>query len=214
MSQDPGERLNQLLAQAGLHPIQIQENKQLNEYLALLLRWNQRTNLTSVRDPEKTLQLHFLESIACAQALPSGVKTLLDYGSGAGFPGLPIAICRTEISVTLAESQNKKAAFLREAIRVTGIEARVHSSRAETLNETFDCVTLRAVDQMEAAVQSASRLVAANGWLAPLTTRAELPKIQAAAGAQFSWSEPVALPGSEQRILALARNVAPARGAI
>ena len=188
--------------------MQTSHNKQLIDYFTLLLRWNTRTNLTSIRDPEAILQRHFLESVAVAQALPAGIATLLDYGSGAGFPGLPIAICRPEIAVTLAESQNKKAAFLHEAIRVAGISARVHSGRAEALAETFDCVTLRAVDQMDRAVASAARLVAPSGWLAPLTTLAELPTIQSsiesAAGSHFSWHDPIALPGSDQRILALA----------
>jgi 16S rRNA (guanine527-N7)-methyltransferase len=203
---DPAARLTELVAAARLKSNQIEQNKRLIDYLALLLRWNARTNLTSVREPEAILERHFLESIACAQALPSGVTSLLDYGSGAGFPGIPIAICRPEIAVTLAESQNKKAAFLQEAIRVVGIPARIHSGRAETLTGAFDCVTLRAVDRMDQATPSAAKLVAGNGWLAPLTTTAELHKVQSAAGSDFSWSEPIPLPGSDRRILALARK--------
>jgi 16S rRNA (guanine527-N7)-methyltransferase len=201
---DHDDRLNGFLAKAGLHLLQTKQNKQLNDYLSLLLRWNARTNLTAVRDPDAILQRHFVESIACAQALPAGVATLLDYGSGAGFPGIPIAICQPEIAVTLAESQNKKAAFLQEAIRITGISARVHPGRAETLAERYDCVTLRAVDRMQHAVATAARLVANDGWLAPLTTAAEFASIQSAVGPQFSWSEPIPLPGGSQRVLALA----------
>jgi 16S rRNA (guanine527-N7)-methyltransferase len=205
MSFDPQERLNQLIADARLSSLQVKQNKQLIDYFTLLLRWNARTNLTAVRDPDQILERHFLESIACAQLLPAEIATLLDYGSGAGFPGLPIAICRSEIAVTLAESQNKKAAFLLEAIRVTGVTARVHSGRAETLAEKFDCVTLRAVDRMERAVQSASHLVTSNGWLALLTTDAEYLASRAAAGPSFSWSDFQPLPGGERRILALGR---------
>jgi 16S rRNA (guanine527-N7)-methyltransferase len=205
MSFDTQERLNQLIADARLYPLQVKQSKQLIDYFTLLIRWNARTNLTAVRGPDQILERHFLESIACAQLLPAGIATLLDYGSGAGFPGLPIAICRSEIAVTLAESQNKKAAFLLEAIRVTGVTARVHSGRAETLAEKFDCVTLRAVDRMERAVQSASHLVASNGWLALLKTDAEYPATRAAAGPSFSWSDFQPLPGGERRILALGR---------
>lgn len=208
MIPDPGDRLRQLLASAGLASLQIKQNKQLIDYFSLLIRWNARTNLTSVRDPDAILQRHFVESIACAQALPAGITTLLDYGSGAGFPGIPITICRPEIAVTLAESQNKKAAFLREAVRATSISAQVHSGRAETLTATFDCVTLRAVDQMERAVLSAACLVAPNGWLAPLTTQAELPRIQSSAGEHFTWSEPIPLPGSDHRVLVLGQALA------
>lgn len=205
MSLDPHERLTQLVAHAGVNCLQMEQNKQLIKHLTLLLRWNARTNLTAIRDPEQILERHFLESIACAQLLPTGIATLLDFGSGAGFPGLPIAICRPEITVTLAESQNKKAAFLREAIRVTGATARIHSSRAENLAEKFDCVTLRAVDRMEQAIESASQLVAPSGWLAPLTTYAEYSAMRIVAGPGFSWSDPQLLPGGDQRILALGR---------
>ena len=208
--QDPAERLAQYLSAAGLILLQNKETKQLTNYLALIQRWNARTNLTGVRDAEGILQRHFVESIACAQALPAGIQTLLDYGSGAGFPGIPIAICRPAIAVTLAESQGKKAAFLQEAIRVTGISARVHTGRAETLTASFDCVTLRAVDRMEAALRSAALLVAPGGWLAPLTTRAESPTLQAAAGPGFNWSVPVPLPGTTHGILLLGRRVSPA----
>src|ERR1700751_4989766 len=110
-------RLAELLSAAGLRSLQDEENKLLTDYVALIIRWNARTNLTSVRDEEGILSRHFVESIACAQALPAGISTLLDFGSGAGFPGIPIAICRPEIAVTLAESQGKKAAFLLEANR-------------------------------------------------------------------------------------------------
>jgi 16S rRNA (guanine527-N7)-methyltransferase len=206
MLEDLDIRLNQLARSSSLDSLQNIEKKRLIEYFLLLMRWNARMNLTAVRDPDAILQRHFLESIACAQALPRDISTLLDFGSGAGFPGIPIAICRPEIAVTLAESQNKKAAFLREAVRVTDVTARIHSGRAETLKETFDCVTLRAVDQMEQAVASATLLLKPGGFLAPLTTLSELDRLQTAAGSNFTWSEPVALPGSEQRILALARR--------
>jgi 16S rRNA (guanine527-N7)-methyltransferase len=195
-----------LLASSGLSLLQATQIKQLSDYLSLILRWNARTNLTAIRDPQAILERHFLESIACAQALPDGIATLLDYGSGAGFPGIPIAICRPEIAVTLAESQGKKAAFLQEAVRATGISAHVHSGRAETLTTTFDCVTLRAVDHMEQAIQCAAQLVGANGWLAPLTTQNDLPGLQSAAGQAFSWPPAISLPRSARGILALGRK--------
>jgi 16S rRNA (guanine527-N7)-methyltransferase len=196
-----------LLAAAYLSSIQVTESKRLSVYLSLILRWNARINLTAVRDENGILARHFVESIACARALPNGIATLLDYGSGAGFPGIPIAICRPEIAVTLAESQGKKAAFLKEAVRVLDLSLTVHSARAETLQRTFDCVTLRAVDRMSAAVQSVTCLVARGGWLALMTTGAALPDLRAAAGSEFSWRNSIPLPGSDDRILALAQRV-------
>ena len=198
-----GLRLNALLAEAGSDPLDSLLTHQFWEYLSLILRWNARVNLTAIRDEEGILSRHFMESIACARALPAGIRTLLDFGSGAGFPGIPIALCRPEIAVTLAESQGKKSAFLSEAVRVLGIPAKVHAQRAELLPIPFDCVTLRAVDRMELAVQTGSRLVRPGGWLALMTTENELPRMQAAAGDMFTWDCTVKLPGGTDRILAL-----------
>jgi 16S rRNA (guanine527-N7)-methyltransferase len=199
-----GDPLNALLAESGLEPLNAGESARFADYLSLLLRWNARVNLTAIRDEEGILKRHFVESIACARALPAGIARLLDFGSGAGFPGLPIALCRPEIGVTLAESQGKKAAFLSEAIRVLGVGARVHSGRAETLGSQFDCVTLRAVDKMELAVRASSRLVRPGGWLALMITLAEMNRLKNAAGQEFSWLQSVPFPGGEDRILALA----------
>jgi 16S rRNA (guanine527-N7)-methyltransferase len=173
------------------------------QHLSLILRWNARVNLTAVRDEEGILSRHFVESIACARALPAGIATLLDFGSGGGFPGVPIALCRPEVAVTLAESQGKKAAFLSEAVRVLGLAANVHSGRAETLRSQFDCVALRAVDRMELAVKTAAGLVRPGGWLALMTTGSDVEKLKAAAGSEFSWVERALLPDSTDRLLAL-----------
>lgn len=199
--------LNQLLSECGLQPLQPQIANQFSAYLALLLRWNARINLTAIRDPHEILTRHFLESIATAQALPSNVRTLLDLGSGAGFPGIPIALCRPEIAVTLAESQQKKAAFLQEAVRTLRLTARICAGRAETLPEHFDCVALRAVDRMTHAIETASDRVAPHGWLAIMTTSAQLSSIQTGLP-NLKWSDPITLPGSDRRILATGQKIA------
>jgi 16S rRNA (guanine527-N7)-methyltransferase len=196
-------RLNAVLAGAGLEPLASEQAHRFEAYLLLLLRWNARVNLTAIRDEEGILSRHFVESIACARALPVGIATLLDFGSGAGFPGIPIALCRPEIAVTLAESQGKKAAFLHEAVRVLELLVSVHAQRAELLTAPFDCVALRAVDRMQWAVATASRLVRTGGWLALMTTSSEQDALKQAAGAGFSWSQAVPLPGAADRLLAL-----------
>lgn len=195
-------RLNELLAAAALEPLDPQTAGRFADYCELLLRWNARTNLTAIRDREGVLSRHFVESIACARALPAGIGTLLDFGSGAGFPGIPVALCRAEIAVTLAESQGKKAAFLREAVRVLGLTARVHAARAEGLRETFDCVALRAVDRIGDAVRTALGLVGMGGRLALMTTEEERKTLEASCGDGVSWERVVALPG-DRRILML-----------
>lgn len=200
-----GARLCELLAQARLAPLSGDQLAQFESYLSLFLRWNARLNLSAVRDEEGVLTRHFVESIACAQALPVEIGTLLDFGSGAGLPGIPIALCRPEITVTLAESQGKKAAFLREALRVLEIPAKVWAQRAELLTGPFDCVTLRAVDRMPQAIKAAARLVAPTGWLVLMTTRGELPVLRAASGVGFAWPSVLAIPGAE-RVIALGKR--------
>lgn len=200
-------RLNQLLTAAGLDPLNVETSTQFEAYLSLFIRWNERLNLSAIRDEEGIISRHFIESIVVARILPSGIGTLLDFGSGAGLPGIPIALCRPEIAVTLAESQSKKAAFLQEAVRILGIGAQVHAQRAEALRAVFDCVVLRAVDKMPKAVAAAVRLVASQGWLGLMTTRAELSALKDAAGAEFLWGEPVMLPFGNDRILALGQRL-------
>ncbi|MBB5344807.1 16S rRNA (guanine(527)-N(7))-methyltransferase RsmG [Tunturibacter empetritectus] len=127
-------------------------------YLELLLKWNARTNLTAIRDPEEIVRRHFGESLFAGQHLAPEANTLLDFGSGAGFPGLPIAILHPGIAVTLAESQNKKATFLREVVRTLAIPVEIWSARVETMPEgrQFHTVTLRAVDNMAVALAAAT----------------------------------------------------------
>jgi 16S rRNA (guanine527-N7)-methyltransferase len=203
-SSDPVQlRLNALLAEADQPPLDSVLSQYFEDYLALILRWSARINLTAIRDEDGILSRHFVESIVCARALPAGIVTLLDFGSGAGFPGIPIALCRPEIAVTLAESQGKKAAFLQEAVRVLDLSANVHSGRSETLAVQFDCITLRAVDKMHQAVLTAAQLVRPGGWLALMTTESELEGLEGAAGPDFSWNCAVRLPRSDDRVLAL-----------
>jgi 16S rRNA (guanine527-N7)-methyltransferase len=150
---------------------------QLSLYLDLLLKWNARTNLTAIRDPEEIVSRHFGESLFAARHLASNTPTLLDFGSGAGFPGIPIGLLRPDIQVTLAESQNKKASFLREAVRTLNLSTEVWPSRVEemSIDRRFHTVTLRAVDNMEAALGLAKVHVVSGGQLLLLTTTAHAP---------------------------------------
>lgn len=200
-------RLNSLLAEAGQPPLAPAAVSQFESYFELLQRWNERINLTAIRNEDEILRRHFVESIVVARSLPTAIRTLLDLGSGAGFPGLPIAICRPEIAVMLAESQNKKAGFLREAARTLAIPVEVYSARAENLARRFDCVTLRAVDRMEKAVQTSAGLLGAGGWLALLTTISGSVALTTAAGPGFSWQPAVSLPSADSRLLLLGRPV-------
>jgi 16S rRNA (guanine527-N7)-methyltransferase len=195
--------LNDYLEEAGLSPLPVELCNRFAAYLSLILKWNGRMNLTAVREAEGILKRHFVESIACARVLPSGIGSLLDFGSGAGLPGIPIAMCRPEICITLAESQNKKAAFLQEAVRVLELTARVYPQRAETLTERFDCVVMRAVDRMADAVVESAKLVQSEGWLVLMAASKDSEDLKRAAASGFTWEQRNFLPADGKRMLLL-----------
>jgi len=182
--------------------------ERLAAYLELLQRWNQRMNLTAVRNLEELARVHIAESLRCGQLLPSGITTLLDFGSGAGLPGIPILLLRPEIAVTLAESQSKKASFLREALRVLDVpQTEVYAGRVEDLPQAqqWDGVSLRAVDKMDLALAEASRRVRAAGWCAVLTTEERAASARSLLP-RFDWQAPEMLPGSRQRVVLLGQK--------
>jgi 16S rRNA (guanine527-N7)-methyltransferase len=133
--------------------------------------------------------------------------SLADLGSGAGFPGLPIKLWAPHISLTLIESNHKKAAFLREvtrALTLTGVN--IQNARAETLMpQTYDVVTLRAVEHFEVILATAASLVAPGGRLSLLIGSAQQTPARSALP-HFAWSEPVPIPQSRSRILLIARR--------
>lgn len=139
---------------------------QLTVYLDLLVRWNERTNLSAIREPREIVRRHFGESLFAAGFMRSE-GTLLDLGSGAGFPGLPIQLWWPALEVTLAESQGKKAAFLREVCRALGVGCEVWGGRVEEMSgeRRFDSVVMRAVDAPEVALRVGLTRMRSDLWL-------------------------------------------------
>ena len=130
------------------------------------------------------------------------VTTLADVGSGAGFPGIPIKLFAPKLALTLIESQNKKATFLREAVRTLGLDnAEVFCGRAEQWGKTADLVTLRAVEQFERALPAAAKLVAAGGTLCLLIGTGQIPTAQETLGADWTWHNPNVVPQSTNRVV-------------
>jgi len=191
--------INQPSERVEVAPDWPQIHAQLAIYLELILKWNARTNLTSIRTPEEIVRRHFGESLFVGTHL-GPCATLLDFGSGAGFPGIPTQLLRPDVQVTLADSQGKKAAFLREVVRSLGLPTEVWAGRVEFMppERQFDTVTLRAVDNMDAAVQSA--LLRARNRVMILGTSRALPSLSE----DFSIAEPIPLPGSNEGILQIA----------
>jgi 16S rRNA (guanine527-N7)-methyltransferase len=117
---------------------------QLQQHYELMLRWNKTINLTRIERVEEAVDRHYAESLFLGANLTSGPLKIADVGSGAGFPGIPIAISRPEVSVSLIESHQRKAVFLREATRGF-LNVEVIAKRAEDVRQTFDWVVSRAV---------------------------------------------------------------------
>lgn len=172
-------------------------------YIDILLKWNARMNLTAIRKPEEIVPRHFGESFFVAeflraQAVPA---TAIDLGSGAGFPGIPLAISLPETRVTLIESNGKKSTFLREVVSLLKLKnATVYTGRAEDYPSRAALVTMRAVERFERALPTALGLADGGGRIGLMIGSAQLTQVSALS-AGVEWSLPVAIPGGHSRIL-------------
>ena len=136
---------------------------QLRNYLDLLLRWNRTINLISRRDEAVAWERHIEDALALLPLLPDDFSHAIDFGSGAGLPGLVLAIAGGK-PFHLVEADHRKAAFLREAIRATGAPATVHAARIETLSlPPAPLITARALAPLPRLLQWAAPLLAPGG---------------------------------------------------
>ena len=197
------ELLAPFLGDGALAPPQLD---QISMYIDLLLRWNERINLTAIREPDEIVSRHFGESLFAARHLlathqaASSPARLVDFGSGAGFPGLPFKLWSPQIPATLIESNHKKVAFLREVIRaLTLTDIDVFSGRAETYPAaTAPLVTLRAVERFTDVLPTAAQLLTPGGRLVLLIST---PQVPLAKSAPILWSPPLPIPHSSSRVL-------------
>jgi 16S rRNA (guanine527-N7)-methyltransferase len=186
-----------------------QQVEQIQQYTNILWTWNDKVNLTAIRDPLEILYRHFCESMFGSTLLPVENCRLADVGSGGGFPGLPLKIIRPDLQIFLVESNVKKATFLAEVVRELGLrDARVLVSRFEELDEELaplDVVCSRALgDFANFLAWAASPQVAARQVLLWLGGR-DLDEVRAQPS--WIWSEPVAVPKSLQRFLLLGNRI-------
>ena len=134
----------------------------LEEHYNLLLRWNLKINLTRITSLQDAVRYHYCESLYLATRLPQGPLRIVDIGSGAGFPGIPVAVYRPECSVDLVESHQRKAVFLREAVRgFTNV--RVFARRAEEITDSYEWTISRAVRPDDVLKLNLARHVAVLG---------------------------------------------------
>jgi len=170
-------------------------------HFELFERWNTRMNLTAIDNPEEAVVRHYCESVFFAMNIPEerAEISIADIGSGAGFPGVPIAIVRPLWSIALVESNQRKAVFLREStrhIRNVSIEAK----RAESLASSYHWLVSRAVKHSEvlALVPSISRLVGL------LSTQQIFDRC--VTDLRFTWNNPIAIPWDPRRLCLYGRS--------
>jgi len=176
---------------------------QIQRYVKILLAWNDKVNLTAIRDPLEILYRHFCESMFAGISVPIESGRLADAGTGAGFPGLPLKILRPGLQVFLIESNLKKATFLAEVIRDLGLrDAKVVVRRYEELGEELapqDFVCARAVGEYAKLLDWArSDRLAAKEVVLWIGANA-LPEIQS--NLDWDWREPIPVPNSLRRLL-------------
>jgi 16S rRNA (guanine527-N7)-methyltransferase len=184
-------------------------------YLALLLRWNAAYNLTAIRDPHEMVAKHLLDSLAMHGAtapLAAAGGSLADLGTGAGFPGIPLAIAQPGLRVALVESSGKKARFLREAIRTLGlgnataVESRIEAHDAPA---AFDAITARALATLPLILELGGHLLKPGGVL--LAMKGVVPADEIAAlpaGWEVRDIRPLAVPGlgAERHLVVVGRT--------
>jgi len=189
-----------------LRPFAVLDSRQLSAtstYLDLLLKWNAKMNLTGVREPEEMIRRHFGESFFAAGKLLfwSKAASVFDLGSGAGFPGLPLAILRPKVQVTLLEAHGKKAAFLNEVVSALQLRnVGVVRQRGESYSASADLVTMRAVEAFARSLPVALHLAKVGGQLGLMIGASQVSAAKAATPGVV-WEDAVRIPGSESRVL-------------
>jgi len=185
--------------------------EQIQEYTALLLRWNAKTNLTAIHDPLEILYRHFCESMFGAVAIPAETCRLADVGSGAGFPGLPMKIFRPELDLYLIESNLKKATFLTEVVRELGLKGvRVIVSRYEGLSEEvapLDVVCSRAVGEFAPFLHWAASPEISVQKVALWIGAEDAARVSGIDG--WDWQEPKPIPRSLRRFILVGDRKSP-----
>jgi len=182
----------------------------VQRYMAMLLAWNEKVNLTAIRDPLEVLYRHFCESMYAVAAVPLHAGRLADVGSGGGFPGLALKIARPELHVFLIESNIKKATFLAEVVRELGLtDTRVLVSQYEELAEEIaplDFVCSRALGEFDKFLGWAhSERVAARQIVLWVGGR-DIDEIKRIRG--WLWKDPIPIPRSLQRALLVGDRLA------
>jgi 16S rRNA (guanine527-N7)-methyltransferase len=212
MTTDAEKPISESTIQRALGEFQISIDSEqvvlIQRYIKTLLRWNEKLNLTAIRDPLEILYRHFCESMFAAGAIPVDKGRVADIGSGPGFPGIPLKIIRPELELCLVESNVKKGTFLAEIVRELQLaNTRVQISRYEELAEELaplDFVCSRAVGDFGPFLEwAASGRVDAGQVILWIGGR-DLEEAQKSK--QWEWREPILIPKSLQRYLLVGKK--------
>src|SRR5271157_2119590 len=181
----------------------------IHRYIQMLRHWNEKLNLTAIREPLEILYRHFCESMFAAVAVPVDSGRFADIGSGPGFPGIPIKILRPELELFLVESNIKKGTFLAEVIRELGLgNTHVLINRYEELGEELaplDFVCSRALGDFGPFLEwAASSSVAASRTVLWIGGR-DIEEVRKSD--RWEWQEPIAMPQSLQRYLLVGKKM-------
>lgn len=174
------DRLSEGLKQLGLQVSSAQQSKLL-DYLDLLERWNKTYNLTAIRDPQRMVGYHLLDSLSISEAIPQGSRCL-DIGTGAGLPGIPLAILRDDTNWVLLDSNGKKTRFVQQVIAALGLsQVKVVQTRVEDYHadSAFDVIVSRAFASLADFIAGVAGLWQKDTRL--LTMKTELSDEEAAA---------------------------------
>lgn len=147
----------------------VEQIEQFFEYMKLLIEWNEKMNLTAITEPEEIIVKHFVDSITISNEIENNSK-IVDVGTGAGFPGIPLSIMNPTLKITLVDSLNKRLIFLREVVNKLNLKSiEIIHARAEELGqdkkyrESFDYATSRAVAKLAVLSEYLIPLVRKNG---------------------------------------------------
>jgi 16S rRNA (guanine527-N7)-methyltransferase len=175
----------------------------IRAYIELLLKWNRSISLTTVTDVEQILRFHFGESLFAASMLPVEKSRLADVGSGAGFPGIPLAMASTRLKVTLIESNAKKYAFLNEVIRKLELRnvAALHSrvEQIKTATRGIDIITARAVGNFDDLLGRSREMMGGHGRIFLWLGSDDVAKLTS--DSRWKWYPPRHIPGSQRRYI-------------
>lgn len=194
--------------------------ERFDRYAEILTEWNSFMNLTAIKEPDEIVQKHFIDSLSLLSAveIPKGAS-LIDVGTGAGFPGVPLLIARNDLKVTLLDSTNKRLEFIRAVLEGTGLSANVVHTRAEDagknkdFREKYDFATARAVSNLRDLSEYCIPFVKVGGYFVPMKSAKTDEEIQEAQkaiktfGGKIEDIKSFELEGAGQRTVLLIKKI-------